>query len=56
MYQVQKTQLMGQERLTRMVHVQRNSTYLHGIAFPWVHTTLFNTKLRQVIEEATRDM
>ena len=43
--------LQGQERLTRIVHMQKNGALLHGIAFPWIHTSLFNAKLRQLAYE-----
>jgi hypothetical protein len=45
------TEMQGDERLVRVYREDRDRNNHGGIAFPWMFTTLFNAKLRNVYKE-----
>jgi hypothetical protein len=45
------TEMQGDERLVRVYREDRERNNHGGIAFPWMFTTLFNAKLRNVYKE-----
>jgi hypothetical protein len=45
------TEMQGDERLVRIYREDRDGNDQGGIAFPWMFTTLFNAKVRNVYKE-----